>query len=26
LWFLSEFIRQADGEAPRSWHDFTAPH
>ena len=26
LWFLSEFIRQADGETPRSWHDFTAPH
>jgi hypothetical protein len=22
-WFLSEFVRQADGQAPRSWHDFS---
>jgi hypothetical protein len=25
-WFLSEFVRQADGEPPLSWHDFSAPH
>lgn len=23
-WFLSEFVRQADGHVPRSWHDFPA--
>jgi len=23
-WFLSEFVRQADGNAPRSWHGFSA--
>jgi hypothetical protein len=22
-WFLGEFVRQADGEAPRSWRDFS---
>jgi len=22
-WFLSEFVRQADGQTPRSWHDFS---
>jgi hypothetical protein len=25
LWFLSEFIRQADGQAPRSWREVSAP-
>jgi hypothetical protein len=23
-WFLSEFVRQADGRPPRSWRDFNA--
>jgi hypothetical protein len=23
-WFLSEFVRQADGQSPRSWRDFSA--
>ena len=23
LWFLSEFVRQAEGESPRSWRDFS---
>jgi hypothetical protein len=23
-WFLSEFVLQADGQPPRSWHDFSA--
>ena len=24
-WFLGEFVRQADGEAPKSWRDFSLP-
>jgi len=25
-WFLGEFVRQADGQAPRSWRDYSAAH
>ena len=25
FWFLGEFVRQADGERPRSWRTFSAP-
>jgi hypothetical protein len=24
-WFLGEFVRQADGQAPKSWRDFSLP-